>query len=235
MDAARSAPHHLAPVSFQGIPVEIHTRVMPAFWGLPEQELLAQARRVDGADSLFTLDPEGFLLHAGMHATTHLFSYGLKTAWDLHWVLRRFHELDWARLAGWVRMSRLPRGFWVPVRVLCQELEIPIPQEFLSWAPVDQRQRHLETIARHRLFAAREGPFELNPFSKTAVFLLLHDSWLGALRYLTMLCGREATEARHSARRNLPSPALSQLARQLREALFHWQQYRRALARTTTS
>jgi hypothetical protein len=100
---------------------------------------------------------------------------------------------------------------------------------------VDQRQRRLEAIARHGLFATREGPFELNPFSKTAVFRLLHHSWLGALRYLTMLCGREATEARHGARHNLPSPALSQLARQLREALFHWQQDRRALDRTTAS
>jgi uncharacterized protein YjiS (DUF1127 family) len=39
----------------------------------------------------------------------------------------------------------------------------------------------------------------------------------------------------HIARRNVPSQAFSQLARQLREALFHWQQYRRALARTTAS
>src|SRR5205823_4194268 len=29
VDAPRTAPHHLAPVTFQGIPVEIHTRIMP--------------------------------------------------------------------------------------------------------------------------------------------------------------------------------------------------------------
>jgi hypothetical protein len=38
-------------------------------------------------DPLYTLDPEGFLLHAGMHASAHLFAYGLKTVWDLLWAL----------------------------------------------------------------------------------------------------------------------------------------------------
>jgi hypothetical protein len=232
VDAARSAPHHLAPVTFQGLPVEIHTAIMPACWGLPEQEMLAHAHLVDGMDPLDTLDPEGFLLHAGMHASTHLFTHGLKTAWDLLWVLERFEELDWDRVTRWVQASRMPRGFWVPVRVLCRELEIPIPLEFLARAPVDRRQRKLETIARARLFSAMESAFDLNPFSKTAVFLLLHDSWRGCGRYLTSLVGREAAEARRSARHHVPAQAFTQLPQQLRQALFHWQQYRRALART---
>ena len=233
VDAARSAPHHLAPVTFQGLPVEIHTAIMPACWGLPEQEMLAHARPVDGMDPLDTLDPEGFLLHAGMHASTHLFTHGLKTAWDLRWVLKRFEELDWDRLTSWVQASRMPRGFWVPVRVLCRELEIPIPLEFLARAPVDRRQRKLETIARARLFSAMEGVFDLNPFSKTGVFLLLHDSWRGWGRYLASLVGREAAEARRSARHNVPAQAFPRLPQQFRQAWFHWQQYRRALARTT--
>ena len=195
--------------------------------------MLAHARPVDGMDPLDTLDPEGFLLHAGMHASTHLFTHGLKTAWDLRWVLKRFEDLDWDRLTSWVQASRIPRGFWVPVRVLCRELEIPIPLEFLARAPVDRRQRKLETIARARLFSAMEGVFDLNPFSKTGVFLLLHDSWRGWGRYLASLVGREEAEARRSARHNVPAQALPRLPQQFRQAWFHWQQYRRALARTT--
>ena len=230
-DAPRTAPHHLAPISFQGVTVEIHERIMPSFWGLPEREMLAHARPIDELYPLFTWDPEGLMLHAGMHASAHLFSHGLKTAWDLLWICHRFPELDWDRLAGWVNASRLPRGFWVPVRVLCQELAIPVSREFLSWAPVDPRQRNLETIARHRLFSTLEGPFELNPFSKTGVFLLLHDSWIGCVRYLAALTGGKAAEAHRSARQHHPSQAFHQMPRQLREALFHWRQYRRALAR----
>jgi hypothetical protein len=179
------------------------------------------------------LGPEGFLLQAGVHASTHLFTHGLKTAWDLRWVLKRFEELDWDRLTGWVQVSRMPRGFWVPVRVLCRELEIPIPLEFLARAPVDRRQRQLETIARARLFSAMEGVFDLNPFSKTGVFLLLHDSWRGWGRYLAFMVGREAAEARRSARHHAPAQAFPRLPQQFRQAWFHWQQYRRALARTT--
>ena len=232
-DTMRSAPHHLAPVTFQGLPVEIHTAIMPAFWGLPEREMLAHACPIESMDPLDTLDPEGFLLHAGMHASTHLFTHGLKTPWDLRWMPERFEGLDWERLTGWVQSSRVPRGFWVPVRVLCRELEIPMPLEFLARAPVDLRQRQLETIARARLFAAMEGAFDLNPFSKTAVFLLLHDSWRGWGGYLASLVGWEAAEARHSARHNVPGQAFTRLPQQLRQAWFHWQQYRRALARTT--
>lgn len=79
-DAARTAPHHLAPVSFQGIAVEIHTNLMPNFWGLPEKEMLAHARPLASHQSLRFLSPEGMFLHAGVHASAHLFSHGLKTA-----------------------------------------------------------------------------------------------------------------------------------------------------------
>lgn len=234
VDAPRTAPHHLAPVSFQGIPLEIHTQIMPSFWGLPEKDMLAHIRPLPGQASLYTLDAEGFLLHAGMHTTTNLFSLGLKTAWDFLWVLQKFAQLDWDRLTQWVSGSRLPRGFWVPVRVLYHELAIPFPHAFLSCAPADARQRKLETIARHRLFYELEGPFDLNPFSKNAVFLWLHDSWIDRARYLATLAGGTAAEARHSAQRNVASQSLSQLPQQFRQALLHWRQYRRALANAIT-
>jgi putative nucleotidyltransferase-like protein len=224
----RTAPHHLAPVFLRGVAVEIHERIMPSFWGLPERDMLAHTSTVDGLDPLCTLSPEGLLLHAGVHTSAHLFSYGLKTAWDFLWICSRFPGLDWDLLARWVNASRLPRSFWAPVRVLAQELSIPLPPEFLRQAPVDQRQLNLEIIARHRLFSSVEGPFELNPFSKTGVFLLLHDSWIGRVRYLAALSEGAAAEARSSARRHHPSQAFHQMWKRLREAILQWRQYQLA-------
>lgn len=223
-DDRRTAPHHLAPLLVRGVVVEIHERIMPSFWGLPEREMLAQSLPVGGLDPLHTLSPEGLLLHAGMHASAHLFSNGLKAAWDLLWISSRFPELEWDLLARWVAVSRLPRGFWVPVRVLAQELSIPLPPEFLRQARVDRRQLKLEIIARHRLFSALERPLELNSFSKNGVFLLLHDSWLGWVRYM-------AAEARDTVRLQHPPQSFQRVCRQLPEALSQWRRYRRALVR----
>jgi hypothetical protein len=223
-DDRRTAPHHLAPLLVRGVVVEIHERIMPSFWGLPEREMLAQSLPVGGLDPLHTLSPEGLLLHAGMHASAHLFSNGLKAAWDVLWISSRFPELEWDLLARWVAVSRLPRGFWVPVRVLAQELSIPLPPEFLRQARVDRRQLKLEIIARHRLFSALERPLELNSFSKNGVFLLLHDSWLGWVRYM-------AAEARDTVRLQHPPQSFQRVCRQLPEALSQWRRYRRALVR----
>jgi len=227
VDEPRSAAHHLAPVLFRGMAIEIHEHLMPSFWQLPERQMLANARPVATIEPLATLSPEGLLLHAGVHASSHLFAYGLKTAWDLLWVIRRFPELDWDRLADWVNAGGLPRAFWVPVRVLAQELSIPLPVDFLRHAPSDRRETNLETMARHRLFSALEGPFDMNPFSKTGVFLLLHDSWMDRLRYLSGLREENAAEARSAAQQHHPM----RTSKQLREAFSMWRRYRRSISR----
>jgi hypothetical protein len=231
IDGVLPATHHLAPVSFQGIPVEIHTRIMPAFWGLPESEMLACVRPVPGAEPFATLDPEGFLLHAIVHVSTHLFAQGMKTAWDILWVVEQFQHLDWERLARWVAVLRVPRGFWTPLRVLQQELAIPLPQAFLRYAPNDARQCKLDMIARHRLFQTIEGPEELNPLSRNALFFLLHDSWFSRARYVTSWLSGRAAKTQGDARRIVGSRDIKVLQQSLRQALAHWRQYRRALAR----
>ena len=225
--ADRTAPHHLAPVAFHGVPVEIHTRIMASFWGLPERDILARARPLEGTDPLSALDAEGLLLHAGMHASQHFFSHGLKTAWDLLWILGTHPGIDWDRLARWVRASRVPRGFWVPVRVLAEELGIPLPAGLLRQAPTDARQQRLELIARRRLFRATEVATELNAISKSALILLLHESRRGRLRYLA------AEVAWRGARRSSWDGPLRRAGRgaSLRQAWLHWSQYRRALGR----
>ncbi|MGE0680973.1 MAG: nucleotidyltransferase family protein [Candidatus Binatia bacterium] len=230
-DGMLPATHHLAPVMFQGVALEIHTRIMPAFWGLPETDMLAHARPVPGMEPFATLDPEGFLLHTGIHVSTHLFALGLKTAWDILWVLERCDEIDWERLARWVKMLRVPRGFWTPVRVLCRELDLAMPQEFLRRSPADAHQRRLDVIARHRLFHIFDGPEALNPVSRIAIFLLLHDSWLGRARYLASWCRGRTVKAQGDMRRVATGNDLTVLKQSLREVLLHWRQYRRALAR----
>jgi hypothetical protein len=226
IDEPRAAPHHLAPVFFQGIPVEIHTKIMPGFWGLPEKEMLSRARPLEET-RLYTLDPEGMMLHAGMHASSHLFSHGLKTAWDLQWLLKHFTDIDWDRLTSLIESARIPRGFWTPIRVLCHQLDIPLPNEFLCRAPGDKRQQELELIASHLLFSTCEGAYELNPFSKNALFLRLHDSWTGRARYLIDLLGGPQAESRRSARNHAPSQSIKQTPRQFYQALSHWREFRK--------
>ena len=223
-DEPRTAPHHLAPLRFHGVGVEIHEHIMPSFWGIPEHELIACARSVADFESLTTLNPEGLMLHAGLHASAHLFAHGLKTAWDLLWIQRRFQDLDWDRLAAWVKACRVPRAFWTPVRVLAQELALPVPSTFLGRASNDRNRLKLESIARARIFSAREGPFDLNPFTKTWVFLLFCETWSDRLTYVATLRKGTAAEARRSARKNHPA-AMRQRWREIREAFTQWRRH----------
>ncbi len=236
--APRTAAHHLAPVSWLGIPVEIHTRIMPACWGLPEAEMLARCRRLPGPDgtALHSLDPAGMLLHALVHTATHQFGYGSKTGWDIAHLLRDPAEpIDWELLSRWVRACRVPRAFWVPARVLRGTLALPIPEALLTEAPEDRRQRQLELIVGRLLFGPPEPAFSMNPLIGTALVLLLHDGLPRRLRYLAWLLGSEAAEARQSAKRQAPSQRLNALPRHLRHALGQYRQFRQAWRRRPLS
>ena len=230
--AGRSGPHHLAAVSWRGAPVEIHTRIMPGCWGLPEAEMLAQARPLTNPEFsvLTTLSPEGMLLHVATHATTHLFSHGAKAGWDIEYLLRSAAaECDWQQLTRWTEACRVPRAFWAPARVLAEELDLPIPAAFLAAAPADRRQRQLEMIARRRLFGPAETVFDMNPLSRNAVFLMLHDGMTRRIGYLLWLLGPEASQSRRAARGHASSQRLAALPGHLREALVQYRQYRTAL------
>jgi pyruvate-formate lyase-activating enzyme len=223
-DAIRSAQHHLAPISWRGVTIEIHTGIMPAFWGLPEKEMLQRCGAVPGFSAFDTLDPEGMILHAVTHATTHLFGQGHKLAWDVHHLLQTAgRPLDWSRLKAWVEGCAVPRAFWVPCAVAARELNLEIPAPFLVSAPADRRQRQLELIAQRRLFTAVETTFAINPLSRTAVFLLLHDGLPARLAYLHGWFGPAAREARLSSARHSAVQRPSALPAHLREA---WQQLR---------
>jgi len=222
-----TAAHHLPPVSFRGIAVEIHTRMMPRFWGLPEDAILASAQPVSRYAALRVPSPEALVLHAAVHATAHLFAGGLKTGWDLVQILDRYPGFDWQRLGELVGRTRMRRGFWTPFSVLCRELELRVPADFLRRSPGDARQGRLELIARHRLFTSVETPFGLNPWTKTAIFLLLQDSPLGAIGYVADLLRKDARAARATGIAAAPEP----LRVQFRRAIGDYRGYRRALAR----
>jgi len=230
-EAARSAEHHLAPVAFRGVAIELHERILPDAFGLDEPALLERGRAVPEAAALRVLDDEGFVLHALLHCSAHSFAFGLKTAWDLARVLERRPDLDWRRVSTWAEASRLPRAFWTPLAALARGLELPVPRDVLARAPRDRRQGALDAIADARIFTACEGPYELNPFSKTALFLLLADGWLARARHVATIAHGDAAEARRSARSHAPAQALREIPRQLREVAYQWKAFRGMPAR----
>jgi len=233
-EGPRTGPHHLAPVSLQGVQVELHTRIMPRFWGLPETEMVALARPIAGLDSLSTLDPQGMLLHALVHSTAHLFSLGLRAAWDAAWILRTFPNADLSQLHGWVNESRMPRAFWVPAGLIHSQQIVALPTTLMNGVPSDGRQRRLERVARARMFAALETAFELNPFSKNGFFMMLQDSPVGKARHLASLLGHDERESRRASARMLrrvdASGHSSGIGFQLRQGVAQWRAFKRAVA-----
>jgi hypothetical protein len=227
-DARPTSTHHLAPVTLQRVLVEIHTRITAPHWWLPESEMLGRARPLTSADVMDTLDPEGLLLHAVVHCTQHCFSHGLRAAWDILAILRGNPDLDWDRLARWVRGMRAPRGFWVPAMVLSRELGLPLSPDFLRAVPRDARERDLEAVAGRRLFRVAERVDDLDPLSRHAILLLLHDSLGARARYLGTLCRWAMVRPGRKPRRGA-SPRSGAVG--LREAWRHLGQYRRAVAR----
>jgi hypothetical protein len=219
-EAGPSTFQHLAPIAYRSVAIEIHTRIMAGFWGLPEREMLADARPVAGSNVLATLSPAGLILHSAVHMSASFFSFGLKTAWDLLAVLRTEPDVDWPRLLSWVSTLRAPRSFWAPVCALTEGLDLPMPSTFLQYAPSDRGARRSEAVARHRLFTAAEGLLELDVVTKTGLVLLLFDSWSARAGYLgAKLHWRGSRPSTWSA-----AVLRARRADVLRQA---WQQYRR--------
>jgi Uncharacterised nucleotidyltransferase/Radical SAM superfamily/4Fe-4S single cluster domain len=231
--AARpTSTHHLALVKRQGIAVEIHTRLVASYWGLPESEMHAGARPLASLGSIGTLDAEGLLLHSVVHCSQHCFSHGLRAGWDIQAILRDRPAFDWDRLARWVAHMRAPRAFWVPAAVLSRELGLPVPPDFLRGAPRDALQRRLETVALHRLFRVAENVEDLDPVSRNALLFLLHDSLGARARYVGSMWGWAVTRP---GRSNAPANPQRPGPRGLRQAWHHFRQFRRAVARAAAA
>lgn len=230
-EALLATPQHLPPVFARGISVEIHTRILHPHWRLPETEMLATAMPIPNSDSLRMLSPEGFILHAAVHGTSHLFSYGLKLASSLLWALREFPELDWNRLAAWADACAAPRAFWTPIRVLSETLNLPFPPEFLARAPSDARQRKLDLIAHAHLFKSLEAPHEANPFVKHGLQFFLRDSLPSRAVYVVNAAREKASLPHRNRHTHMPGLTLPRLDEHFRQAWGHWRKYRAAVRR----
>jgi hypothetical protein len=187
--------------------------------------MLAHTRTVKDAKlkGLYTLDAEGMMLHSAMHVSGHFFEHGLKTAWDFLWLLDRFPELDWKRLKKWVDQCGMGRGFWVPVRVLSEELSIPFPASFLALAPNDKRQQKLESFARRHLFGTTKFRYTDNQWVCQGLYGLMSDSWLHRARFgFKLLFGRYSRQRRQTRRKKILK-SVSQW-RSLREAVHRYSQ-----------
>lgn len=230
-NAPRSGPHHLAPVTIHGLPVEIHTRIMPSFWHLPEKAMLSRTQPLSAFGSLRTLDPEGMMVHALMHFASHVFGYGLRTAWDVAWLIGRNPSLDLEQITAWVDGCAMPGGFYVPAVVMREALEIPIPPKLLSHAPTVPRFSVLERVLRQRMFVAMEGTWELNPISKHMLFLLLHDTWRGRVLHVSSMFGKHERESRADASRK-SSGGVRALPSQIRECAQQFSSYRKLIAQS---
>jgi hypothetical protein len=182
--AGQDTWHHLEAISWQGVPVEIHTRVMAGLWGLPEREMLRDRRPTPDWPALDTFAPAALVLHDVVHAAASFYAFGLKTAWDLRVILDGAPDVDWDTVARWANALAAPRAFWVPMRVLVEALELDVPRALLRMAPADAGGRRAEELARRRLFRATERFVDLDVLSKAGMMLLLHHNLRGRARYL---------------------------------------------------
>lgn len=213
MEGQPGARHHLAPIAFRGIPLEIHTRLMPRFWGLPEAEMLQERQSLSAAyphyAPLSVLSPEAALLHCLVHCSKHLYSHGLKSAWDCHAILTENRDLDWSKLRRWSQAMPMPRTFWLPLRVLARDLGFSIPQVPGAESRRDQALVH---FARGQLYSHLENARERNPFIRIALLLAFQETPMGLLRALVRVWQEPFVDK--DSNRN---------ARQI------WQQFRHAL------
>ena len=177
--------HQLPGLCWRGVSVEIHQTLMSRFCGAPERAMLRGARplRAPELRGLRVLAPEAMLLHSLLHCSKHLWTHGLKTAYDVAWICERFPDLNWKWLARLAARTGMKRGFWTPLLMLARELELPVPAWFLARAPTDRRQKKLEHIARRHLFCDTKNPSEKNPWVRHPLFLLQSDSWIHRARY----------------------------------------------------
>jgi hypothetical protein len=114
-------------LAFRGVPVTLQERLLPGFWELPETAMLKRVSPIDNARGLQQLCAEGFILHTAFRSAAQLYTWGLGTAWDILQAVRRSGSIDGDLLARWTAACRAPRGLWTPIRVLCHEVELPLP------------------------------------------------------------------------------------------------------------
>jgi hypothetical protein len=168
------------------------------------------------------------MLHALMHCASHVFGCGLKSAWDVAWLMERQPEIDVERLRDWVDRCAMPSGFYLPAAVIRHVLDVPVPSSLLGMEHRTSRFEALERVLRQRMFIAMEDTSELNPITKHGMFMLLHTTWSGRILHMSSLFGKHEREARVAARKS--SGPLREFSLQLRESALQLKGFRKTLA-----
>lgn len=189
------ARHHLEPVTFDKLVIEIHTGISESSWGLPEVAMLQNPGEVADWEPLKLLGPEAYLLHTSVHLGRHFYAFGLKTMWGQLYTLTRYRDdIDWEILEEWANRLRDPRRFWVPVQVFFEDLGFPFPPEFVERAPADWRQHRLMDYARGRFHDLDPSPppFQRNRWKHEALILGGPGAWIHTgLKKFPRMLGRE--------------------------------------------
>lgn len=222
---AEGASHHLACVSWKGIVVEIHHRLMPLFWGLPEAELLQTAKPLSAFPPLQVMSHEAHLIHTMVHCSKHLLTQGLKSGWDLRWLnLRGWDPAQVVKLAS---RLRFPRSFWTPLFQLSEQLGLELPHG-LPAREQDQRQRWLDQIAKRQLFRQSGGYRQSNPLLRLGFYGLLAETPLQRLSMIFRLMGGDSAESLRAQRLGLRRLNWAELRRCFQEAWMAWRILRKA-------
>lgn len=217
------ASHHLAPLVYRDIPLEIHTQLMPPFWGLPEAAMAQDSRPLPLAQ-FRELSPEGQLLHYLVHCSKHGYSHGLKCAYDVARLLEVDPDLDWVKLARWVKETPMPLAFSTSLQIFRQELGLGVPNSFLA---LFARSARLERVAQIGLFTFADTIYEVNPLLRTGLYWLLQSTWPGRIRCLFRIIGGDSTRlpARAAADR-WKQTSWKTLWKQVKEARAAWKMLR---------
>lgn len=194
---SEGAAHHLACVTWKNIPVEIHHRLMPEFWGLPESEMLATARPLPAFPALQVMSQEAQLVHTMVHCSKHLLIQGLKCGWDLRWLSRS--GWDPAVVVDFASRLRFPQSFWIPLFHLSQPLGLTLPQGLPRFRQ-DRRQRWLGKIAFQQLFGLRQRQVPSNPLLRLGLYALLADTWRQRLGLVFRIVGGDSAESAQAQR-----------------------------------
>jgi hypothetical protein len=150
------------------------------------------------------------ILHEALHCTSHLWSFGLKLAWDVSRIQRLAAQtgapesaaaaITWARLPSLADSTRSPLSFWAPVLALHENLPStvqPFPEALICGAQSSRFTHRATSLAQSRMFSATEDAAALNPFTRNAIFLSLFQGQ--RVHYLRELLTGSAAESRRSA------------------------------------
>jgi hypothetical protein len=125
-------PKHLTPlVHAEGVPIELHWRLLIPHYTLPYDALWERSRvePVGGADVRVLAEPDA-LLHAVAHGMSE--PSGLRWLVDAWFLLEKHPRFDWATFTETTAAARLELPVSAALRYLADELGAPVPRDVIA-------------------------------------------------------------------------------------------------------